>query len=81
MAPLAAAVAIPADKSAELAEDASTSRMWQLGHSADTASRSSDISCSHVEFGAGSGEALPDWLSLVKHPFVLVHAGRPYWER
>jgi hypothetical protein len=57
---------------------ASTRRMWQFGHRAETASRSSDSSASQSEdAGLGSGEAAPLSLTLAKHPLAAVHGGSP----
>ena len=58
--------------------------MWQSGHVADTMSMSSDSSVAQScpgGSGAGSGAAAPFWLTFLKHPFPVVHAGRPYWDR
>src|SRR6266516_5212777 len=60
---------------------ASTSRMWQLGQVAETASRSSEISPAHPVSPWGSGLAWPFWLTLRKQPFAVVQADSPYWAR
>src|ERR1700743_948254 len=78
LAPRLIAEAMPASRSGGDELLASTSRMWQLGHSAETASRSSEASASQSEpAGLGSGEAAPDSLTLVKQPLEVVHAGSP----
>ena len=57
---------------------ACTMMMWQLGHRAETASRSSDSSSTQSEPAlAGSGDEPPFWLTSVKQPLVTVQAGRP----
>src|SRR5947209_16293153 len=78
LAPRLTAAAIPASRSAIEELLASTSRMRQLGHRADTASRSSDSSCCQSAPAAvGSGDALPLWLTLLKQPLAAVHGGNP----
>src|ERR1700722_1982978 len=78
-APRLSAAAMPVSRSVIAELLASTRMMWQLGHSAETASRSSDSSSSQSEPAlAGIGEAPPLWLTLVKQPLATVHAGRPY---
>ena len=78
LAPRVTAVAMPVSRSEVCELLASTRRMWQLGHSAETASRSSEISASQSEpAGLGIGEAPPVWLTLAKQPLPLVHGGRP----
>ena len=76
-APSEAAVCIAVAMSVDIVEVASTRRMWQFGHSAETASRSSEISSSHPLSPAGSGDAAPVSLTLRKHPLAVVHAARP----
>src|SRR5689334_7856786 len=51
--------------------------MWQLGQTAETMSRSSEISPAHPASGLGSGLVAPFWLTFLKQPFAVVHAGRP----
>jgi hypothetical protein len=57
--------------------------MWQLGQMPWTTSTSVAISSaqprSSSPLEAGSGEGLPAWLTLRKHPLASVHAGRPNW--
>ena len=78
LAPWAMAVASPASRSVVSELLVSTSRMWQLGHSAETASRSNEISASQSEpAGLGSGEVPPVWLTLAKQPLPAVQGGRP----
>src|SRR5262249_11755354 len=43
--------------------------------------RSSAISPAHPVSGVGSGLGWPDWLTFLKQPFAVVHAGSPNWER
>ena len=68
-------------------DEASTSRMWQLGQIADTVSRSSEISLCHSAISEfelvpdGSGELAPTSLTFVKQPFAVVHGARPKLER
>src|SRR5690242_19702006 len=81
LTPIAAACCTAANRFAKLASWASTTTMWQLGHSADTASRSSDSSSSQTEFPPGKGEGWPCWLTFVKHPFAVVHGGSAYLAR
>ena len=78
---MAAAVCTAASRSVSYEDAASTSRMWQWGQTAETASRSSEISTSHEASAAGSGEVAPFSLTFLKQPDWLVHAGRPYVER
>ena len=61
-------------------ESASTSRMWQFGHAADTACTSSAISTPHPGSGRG-GEAPPRWLTFRKQPFADVQDGSPHAAR
>ena len=68
-----------AARSVNAFEFASTSRILQFGHTAEAISRSSEISCAHPPFARGTGDALPAWLTLVKHP--VPHGGSPYVER
>jgi hypothetical protein len=56
---------------------ASTSRMWQLGQTADTMSRSSEISPAQPLSGAGIGPVVPFWFTFRKQPLAVVQAGRP----
>src|SRR5947209_2140351 len=78
LAPRLIAAAMPASRSARDELLASTSRTWQLGHRAETASRSSEISASQSEPAAvGRGDVVPFWLTLEKHPLAVVHAGSP----
>src|SRR5579872_544622 len=62
---------------------ASTSSMRQFGQMADTMSRSSDSSSSHLaeESVPGSGAVMPDWLTLRKQRLAVVHGGRANVDR
>ena len=75
-APCAAAVCIAACMSFEYVEFASTSRMWQLGQIAETASRSSEVSWLQPASEIGGGVDPPCSLIWRKHPVADVHAGR-----
>src|SRR5436853_643745 len=55
--------------------------MWQLGQSDETASMSSDASCSQARLFVGSGEEVPDWLTCLKQPLAAEHGGKPYFDR
>ena len=78
LAPRLMAAAMPASRSDSEELLTSTSRMWQFGHRAETASRSSDSSDSQSEpAGVGSGDAAPLSLTLVRQPLDAVHAGSP----
>ena len=77
LAPMAAAVCTAASRSVSYEDAASTSRMWQWGQTAETASRSIEISLSHEASAAGRGEVAPFSLTFLKQPDWLVHAGRP----
>src|SRR6266545_2083917 len=57
-------------------ESASTSSRWQRGQTAETMSRSSEISCAQPASARG-GVLPPRWLTLRKQPFALVQDGRP----
>jgi hypothetical protein len=81
LAPIEAAVRNPASRSEAELVLVSTSRMWQLGHAAETASRSSEISSSQAELPDGIGEAAPAWFTLLKQPLDVVQAGSPYAAR
>jgi hypothetical protein len=74
-------VACAAFRSLDIAELASTSRMWQFGHRAETASRSSDSSIAQVASCVDAGIEAPVWLTFVKQPLLVVHAGSPYVAR
>src|SRR5882757_3639834 len=50
--------------------------MWQFGHAAETACRSNAISTPQSGSPCGSGFVAPRWLTLRKHLFATVHAGR-----
>ena len=76
LAPSRSAVLVAASRSV-LAEFASISVMPQLGQTADTESRSSEISPDQERDGPGSGLGRPSWLSFWKQPFAVVHGGRP----
>src|ERR1700759_131113 len=79
LAPRLMAVAMPASRSDSEELLVSTSRMWQVGHSAETASRSRETAASQsVPAGLGIGEAVPLWLTLVKQPLPVVQGGSPY---
>src|ERR1700750_193102 len=80
-APRPAAAAIPASRLSVELSLVSTRMMWQLGHSAETASRSSDSSFSQLELPLGSGLGAPVWLTLRKQPLAVVQAGSPYLAR
>ena len=58
---------------------ASTSRR-QLGHTAETMSRSREISCAQPPLARGYFVP-PLWLTLRKQPFTVVHGANPYWLR
>ena len=60
---------------------ASTSRMWQFGQTAETMSRSSEISPAQPVLAAGSEVVEPVWLTFLKQPLAVVQAGRPYCVR
>src|SRR5579875_556757 len=78
LAPRLCAAAMPASRSLLDELLVSTSRMRQLGHRAETASRSSDSSDSQEAPAlCGSGDVAPLWLTLVKQPLAAVHGGRP----
>ncbi len=83
VAPSTAAVCSAAYRLALALLSASTSRMRQLGQIPCATSTSVAISCAQPRSGspleAGSGEALPLWLTLRKQPLASVHAGRPNW--
>ena len=81
MAPRAAASFTAAPRLAKDAVVASTSRMWQFGQIAETMSRSSEISVAHPASVAGRLVVLPVWLTFLKQPLAVVHAGRPYCDR
>ena len=62
----------------------STNRMWQFGHRAETASRSSVSSVLQSLVGGealGRGELWPYSLTFLKHPLAVVQAGSPYAAR
>ena len=80
-APSEAAVLTAVPRSVRRLELASTRRMLQLGHTADTISMSSAISPPQPEFAAGRGLAPPLSLTFRKHPLLVVHGGSPYWAR
>ena len=79
-APNVAAVSIAVNSELSGAFD-STSRILQFGQIAETMSMSSEISPAHPAFVAGSGVALPSWLTFLKHPLAVVHGGRPNCDR
>ena len=58
---------------------ASTTRILQCGQTADTIETSSMVSTSHPEgtADAGSGPALPFWLTTRRHPVDSLHAPSP----
>src|SRR5262249_22448936 len=76
-APIVAARFTAVPRLASDALDASTSRMWQFGQTAEAMSRSSEISSAHPASTAGSGEAAPFWFTFRKHPLAVVHGARP----
>jgi hypothetical protein len=75
-APIAAARLTAAPRSTSELESASTSSRWQRGQTAETISRSSEISVAQPALARG-GVAPPRWLTLRKQPPALVHAGSP----
>src|SRR5580704_2565021 len=77
VAPSATAVFSAVSRSIRLFELASTRRMWQLGHAAETMSTSSEISSDQPEFATGNDVALPCSLTLRKQPLAVVHAAMP----
>jgi len=81
VAPIAAARLTAAARLLVLGLLASTSRMWQLGHTADTASRSSAISPPQPESAAGYEPATPLWFTFLKQPLAVVQAGSPKCDR
>src|ERR1044071_6204504 len=81
VAPRRAAVSSAAYRSVFRFVFASTRRIRQLGQIALTMSRSSEISRLQSGSGGGSRSVLPVWPTFVKHPFAVVHGGRPYVDR
>src|SRR5436190_20469372 len=75
------AVSTEAPRAAPKLVFASTSRTGQPGQIADTMSTSSEISPAQPALGTGSGAGWPTWLTLVKQPLAVVHAGSPNWAR
>ena len=73
---IAAAVLTAAPRFAKEVLLASTSRMLQSGHVAETMSRSSEISCAQPPFVRGY-DVPPRWSILRKQPLAVVHAGSP----
>src|SRR4051794_37401528 len=55
--------------------------MWHFGHAAETMSRSRLISRPQPWLFVGYEPCTPFWLTFLKQPFAVVHAGRPYVER
>ena len=53
--------------------------MLHCGQTAETMSRSREISPAQPALAAGSGPLAPDWFTLLKQP--VPHAGSPYWLR
>jgi hypothetical protein len=51
--------------------------MWHAGQAADTASRSSEVSCAQPSSSAGKAVP-PRWSALRKQPLSVVQAGSPY---
>ena len=80
MAPRLTAVLTAVPRSSVEGWLASTSRMWQLGQTAETMSRSSDSSSAQPESALG-GVLPPVSLTFLKQPLAVVQAGSPYWER
>ena len=81
VAPRATASFSAVPRSEKPLELASTSRMLQRGQAVDTMSRSTEISEAAPCSGVGSGLAWPSWLTLVKHLFLTVQAGRSKVDR
>src|ERR1700735_2657138 len=71
-----AAVRTPVSRSAKLLVFVTTRTIWHLGHSAETISRSSEISRSQL-FGLGSGGIFlpPCSFTIFRQPFAIVHLG------
>ena len=51
--------------------------MLHRGHTAETMSRSSEISPAQPELAPGRLVVEPVWLTFVKQPLAVVQAGRP----
>ncbi len=66
-----------ANRLAPLLSFASTSMMWHCGQTAETMSRSSEISSPQPASATGSGLAAPLWFTFLKQPLAVVQAGRP----
>src|SRR6266545_7680403 len=77
VAPRFTAVLIAVNRSLVRLVVASTSRIWQLGQTAETIWMSREISAAQPALGAGSGPARPFWFTLRKQPLAVVHGGRP----
>src|SRR3954464_11373695 len=75
-APSFSAVLTAASRSL-LGESASIRVMPQFGQTAETMSRSSEISPDQDDDGAGNGLGSPFWLSFWKQPLSVVQAGSP----
>ena len=76
VAPSAAAVFSAVSRFVMLFDDASTKRMWQVGHTAEAMSTSSEISSAQPALAMGM-LVPPVWFTLRKQWFAVVHAGRP----
>src|SRR5579859_6613809 len=59
---------------------ASTRMMWQLGQTAETMSRSREISWAQPPLVRGY-LVPPVWLIFLKQPLAVVQAARPNWAR
>ena len=81
LAPSETAVLMAVNNGESSALLASTSRMWQAGHVAETMSRSSEISPAQPLSAVGSGDVWPLPLTFLKQPLAVVQAARPYWVR
>jgi hypothetical protein len=81
VAPRAAASFTPAPRSDMSALLTSTRMILQLGQAALAMSRSSEISVAHPLSAVGYEPCTPLWLTFLKQPFAVVHAGRPYCAR
>ena len=60
---------------------ASISVIPQFGHTAETMSRSREISPDQPVSVVGSGLVAPFWFSFLKQPLAVVQAASPYWLR
>src|SRR6476646_7678547 len=81
LAPSETAVLIAWNNELSSGELASTSRMLQLGQTAETMSRSREISPAQPVSAVGNGDDCPLSLTFRKHPLAVVQADRPYCER